>query len=269
MTKFICEIGSNHNKDINRCYEMIKKAKKIGAYGVKFQYFKAEKLYNEKYKKQIDIMKKRELPLNFFPKLKQCCEDYGMRLGCSVFDLSAPGELKSYVDFLKISSYEFLWRDLIVECLKTEKFLFLSSGMTTINEFYDIYNFVENKGGKNVCLMHCVSCYPARPEDCNLNILNDLKNLIRNYKIGWSDHTKHEGVIYSAITNGAEYIECHFDLDGKGWEFDFHCWLPNELKRVIKIGKTVKLAGGQAIKKLLPIEDLKMRMNFATGRRGV
>ena len=50
-TKFIAEIGSNHNRNLKRIYKLIKKAKELEFYAVKFQFFKIEKLYSKKAKK--------------------------------------------------------------------------------------------------------------------------------------------------------------------------------------------------------------------------
>ena len=46
-TKFIAEIGSNHNRNLSRCYKLIDEAKKLGFYAVKFQLFKINKLYSK------------------------------------------------------------------------------------------------------------------------------------------------------------------------------------------------------------------------------
>ena len=46
-TKFIAEIGSNHNKSLKRCYMLIDKAKELGFYAVKFQLFKINKLFSK------------------------------------------------------------------------------------------------------------------------------------------------------------------------------------------------------------------------------
>ena len=42
---FIAEIGSNFNQDLKVGYKLIDKAKSCGADAVKFQLFKAKKLY--------------------------------------------------------------------------------------------------------------------------------------------------------------------------------------------------------------------------------
>ena len=46
-TKLIAEIGSNHNRDITRCYKLIDEAKNLGFYAVKFQLFKINKLFSK------------------------------------------------------------------------------------------------------------------------------------------------------------------------------------------------------------------------------
>lgn len=62
-TKFIAEIGSNHNRDLNRCYRLIDEAKDLGFYAVKFQLFRIEKLFSKDAKKlyrNLQNIKKRE-----------------------------------------------------------------------------------------------------------------------------------------------------------------------------------------------------------------
>ena len=50
-TKLIAEIGSNHNRDILRCYKLIDEAKNLGFYAVKFQLFKIKTLFSKNAKK--------------------------------------------------------------------------------------------------------------------------------------------------------------------------------------------------------------------------
>ena len=57
---FIAEIGSNFNQDLNTGLKLIDKAKSCGANAVKFQLFKANKLYPNN-KKMFKIFKSIEL----------------------------------------------------------------------------------------------------------------------------------------------------------------------------------------------------------------
>ena len=142
---FTAEVSSNHSRDIKRCMDFIEKASVCGCSSVKFQLFKIEKLFSKeilsKSKKHQD-RKKWELPLEYVPKLSKYCHDLGMNFSCTPFYIEAVKELEPYVDFYKIASYELLWKDLFVECVKTGKPLVFSTGMSTIAEIKDI---LDNK----------------------------------------------------------------------------------------------------------------------------
>ena len=73
------------------------------------------------------------------------------------------------------------------------------------------------KDDPKVIILHCVSSYPLKPENCNFAKFHYLKIYIK--KIGYSGHFEGiEDAIY-AITNGAIVIEKHFttnnDLEGR------------------------------------------------------
>ena len=48
----IAEIGSNHNKSLKRCYQLISHAKELDCFAVKFQLFKLENLFHQKFIKK-------------------------------------------------------------------------------------------------------------------------------------------------------------------------------------------------------------------------
>ena len=54
--------------------------------------------------------------------------------------------------------------------------------------------------------MYCVSNYPSRIDDFNFNNIKILRDKF-NCKIGFSDHSTDNGVVFSAIAAGAEVIE--------------------------------------------------------------
>ena len=240
--KFIAEIGSNHNCDIVRTLKLIDEAKNIGAWGVKFQLFKAHKLYAPEFKTQIKKMKKWELPINFINHIKTQCQINNLKFICTPFDLAAVNFLKDRIDIFKIGSYELLYIDLIKAVIKTEQPWIMSTGMTMFSQIAEI---VEKELNNPPCaLLACNSNYPAKPENCNLGTISKLKNYFFRCLIGWSDHTVEPGIIYKAIALGAKMIEFHFDLeDGKGFESKIgHCWKPSQIKDVIRNIKIGEMA---------------------------
>ena len=76
-TKFIAEVCSNHNGNLNRALKFVDFAKEHGFYAVKFQMFKIDKLFSKDAKRLFKIAKKkrkRELPKNFIPKIYEYCK---------------------------------------------------------------------------------------------------------------------------------------------------------------------------------------------------
>ena len=264
-TKFIAEIGSNHNKSLKRCYKLIDKAKELGFYAVKFQLFKIDKLFSKDAKKiykQVNKKKKRELPLNFLPKIYKYCKKLKIKFSCTPFDLESVETLKKFVDFYKIASYELNWQDLLNACAKTNKPVVLSTGMATLGEVNRAYKTLFKKN-KKISLLHCVSAYPARPRSCNLKSISFLRKKF-NCPVGWSDHTVNPLVVYNAIKyQKADLIELHFDLEGSGWEEkegNHHCWLPNDFKKMLDFINNEKYVEGQT-KKDIQLRK-KMRENL-------
>jgi sialic acid synthase SpsE len=236
--KIIAEVCSNHNNNIERCFKLIDSAKKIGCYAVKFQLFRLDKLFHSSFikKNKLYKLKKRELDLNFIPKLSAYCKKKKIKFGCTPFDLESVDQLAPYVDFFKISSYEILWKDLLLKVINKKKQTIISTGMTNEKEFKETIKIVNNVlNKKKIVFLHCVSSYPAKINECNLNSIPYLKRKYK-FQIGWSDHTVSPLLIYKLYKQyDVRLFELHFDLDGKGWEFkdSKHCWLPNDINNLI------------------------------------
>lgn len=248
MIKLIGEVSSNHNRNIERCYQFIDLCSKLNFYAVKFQLFKIDKLFHhtilKKSKNHLD-RKKWELPDNFIQKIASYCKKKKIKFACTPFYLEAVDRLAPYVDFFKISSYEILWKDLLIKCAQTKKEVIFSTGMATYLEVKKAYDILKKNKCKKISILHCVSNYPAKLEACNLNSIKFLSNKFK-CEIGWSDHTCNPLVINEAIKKyDAKLVELHIDLDKKGYEYKFgHCWLPKELGHLIDfINKEKKLKG--------------------------
>jgi len=251
MTKFICEIGSNHNQDFERTIELIREAKRAGCWGVKFQLFRAEYLYAPEFKDHIAKMKQWELPIDFIPHIKLECNKLGLVFLCTPFDLDVIEALYPYVDLFKIGSYELQWFPLIKAIVKTGKPWIFSTGMTAnINEIMWPVVLGQDYNNPPYAILHCNSNYPAKPEHCNLSKIKEIKKLLDKYpfnkiQTGWSDHTRNPELVLTAIAQGAEIVEFHFDLeDGLGFETEFsHCWKPSEARAMINRAKFIDTYG--------------------------
>jgi sialic acid synthase SpsE len=258
MIKFIAEVSSNHHRDISRAFEFVDEAVRAGCSSVKFQLFKVDELFapeilerSEKHRKRKDW----ELPLEFIPKLSNHCASVGIEFSCTPFYLDAVKELEPYVTFYKIASYELLWDDLLIACAKTGKPVIISTGMATIDEIKHAVSVLKENGCTKPMLLHCTSAYPTPYKEANLAAIHTIRQ-VTGCKVGWSDHTVEPAVIQRAIHHwGAEVIEFHLDLDGKGEEFETgHCWLPNQIANVISDANKGFLSDGNGIKEPIPSE---------------
>lgn len=261
--KFIAEVCSNHNGNLKRCLKFVDIAKKLNCYAIKFQLFTIPNLYSsdaKKLYKNAQKKRKRELPRKFIPIISNYCKRKKIKFCCTPFDVDSSEYLKKYVDFFKIASYELSWPTLLERCARSKKPVVLSTGMSNLNEVKKAVKTLRANKCKKLSLLHCVSSYPASVSSCNLNSINFMKKKF-NCEVGWSDHTVNPLLIYSAIRNhGAQIIEFHIDLDGKGWEFASgkHCWLPNQIKEVIDYLNKEKITDG-ALKKNYSHDEKKER----------
>jgi sialic acid synthase len=72
---------------------------------------------------------------------------------------------------------------------------------------------VITKYHSRISILHCVSEYPTKPKNVNLNTISYLLNHYKQYVIGYSDHTIGISTPVAAIAMGAKIIEKHITLD--------------------------------------------------------
>jgi sialic acid synthase SpsE len=245
---FVAEVSSNHHRDLERCLEFIRTAAGIGCDAVKFQLFRVRELFAPealRHNPQLLAREAWELPVEFLPRLARGCEEAGIRFACTPFYLEAVEELLPFVDFYKVASYELMWDDLLKACARTGKPIVLSTGMATLPEVNHACSILRSAGCRDLTLLHCVSSYPAKPEDCNLAAIATLHESCQ-CPVGWSDHSVDPGVIFRAVHRwGATMVEFHLDLEGQGAEFSAgHCWLPQAMGPVIAAVRTGICAEG-------------------------
>ncbi len=258
LPRFIAEVSSNHHRNIDRCFAFVDAAVSSGCQAVKFQLFKIEKLFAPEILKKSEEHRARqqwELPLNFLPELAAHCRQSGVEFSCTPFYLEAVAELEPHVDFYKIASYELLWDELLAACAHTGKPVVLSTGMATLEEIRHAVETLRRNGCAVPTLLHCTSAYPTPYAEANLAAIETLRQAT-GCEVGWSDHTVEPAVIHRAVHRwGAKVVEFHLDLDGKGEEYAAgHCWLPDQIAKVIsEIDKGVQ-ADGNGVKEPVPAE---------------
>ena len=265
-TFIIAEIGVNHNGNVDLAKKMIKSASDCGVNAVKFQTFVSEDLVCENAKtaeyqerntnenSQLEMLKTLELSFDDFFELKKYAEE------CGVMFLSSPFDFKS-VDLLekldvliyKLGSGELTNFELINYVLKTDKPLIISTGMATLEEIKDTYDFIENKD--KLVILHCITGYPTTFEEANLNFIKTLQNEF-DVPIGFSDHSPGIELPIAAVAIGACVVEKHFTLDKSLPGPDHKASLnPDEFKAMVSAIRNVEVAMGDGVRKFSKNEE--------------
>lgn len=253
---FVAEISSNHNGNFHFAKKLIKDAKVFGASAVKLQTYSPRTMTVNSKKKYFkinkglwkgynlwDLYKKAYTPYTWHKKLFE----YGKRIGIKVF--STPFDEKA-VDFLenlncpfyKISSFEMNDLPLIRRVSLTKKPIIISTGMSSLKEIENTYNAAKNYGIKDVSLLYCVSNYPSKNSDFNLNNIKIMKKKFK-CEIGFSDHSNDFRVASAAVGVGATIIEKHIGLKkikSLDSEFSINGEQIYEYKRYLLNNKKVK-----------------------------
>lgn len=130
--------------------------------------------------------------------------------------LCAPGctsMLKYFApDYLKVASRDLTNIPLLEVLAETKIPIIVSTGMADKTEL-DYALETINRYHSNISILHCVSEYPTKPHNTNLDTISYLLKNYGNYTIGYSDHTVGIMAPVAAVAMGAGIIEKHITLN--------------------------------------------------------
>jgi N,N'-diacetyllegionaminate synthase len=259
----IAEAGVNHNGDVKLAKRLIAAAIEAGADAIKFQTFHTDNVVTRTAEKagyqknttsseesQYEMIKKLELSDEVFLELS----DYAKKRG--IIFLSTPFDEES-VDLLdridvpsfKIPSGEITNFPLLKKIAEKKKSIILSTGMATLGEVEDAFQYLKKCGADDIILLHCTTSYPASINSVNLHAMETLRCAFK-VPVGYSDHTEGITIPIAAVALGAVVLEKHFTLDRTLPGPDHKASLePHELQEMVKAIRDVEIALGDGIKK--------------------
>ena len=246
----IAEIGSNHNGDIELAKKMILKAKECGADCVKFQSWSKDTIFSKKvyqdnfflrddYRNRTDytleeIVEKYSVDAEEHYILKAFCDEIQI-------DFSSTGFSKKEIDllvdelnvpFIKVASMDITNIPFLSYIATKGKPVVISTGLCGLSDINAAIECLQKNGCNEIVILHCVSIYPPKDDEVNLNNI-DTYRMLYKYPVGYSDHTL--GVI-APIMSLAKYvciIEKHFTLDNDmvGWDHKISA-NPEQLRQI-------------------------------------
>lgn len=218
----IAEASDNHMGDMDAAKEMCRMAKLAGADCIKFQHHlpDEEMLPDVPSPERFDMplyefLKQHALTLKQHAKLMEYCNMIGIQYLCTPFSLKAAYELDAMgVDAFKIGSGEMTDIPTLVRIAKLRKPMIISTGMSTMKEIRRTYDILTQTDVP-LAFTSCISEYPPRYEDINLNVICEMQKYFPDTVIGHSDHTPDLYTSFGAVALGANIIEKHVILDKK------------------------------------------------------
>ena len=274
----IAELGSNHNGDMELAKKLILEAKKAGADCVKFQSWSKDTIFSKiKYKENYfladdyrnrtdtnleKIVEEYSISEEELLKMKKFCEEVGIDFASTPF---SKREVDFLVDvlqapFIKVASMDLNNYPFLEYIAKKNKPIILSTGLSELYEIDKAIRTIEDAGNKQIIILHCISKYPPKDEEVNLNNIKTLQT-IYPYPVGFSDHTLGYEIPLASVAFGACVIEKHFTLDKNlpGWDHKVSA-TPDEMEIIVKGSKRIQKSLGSF--RITAIEDLERRVEF-------
>ena len=259
----IAEIGINHNGDLDLAKKLISAAKEAGCDAVKFQKRTIEIVYTlEELAAPRDnpfgptnghLKRGLEFSFEAYQEIDRFCKELDILWSSSPWDEESVDFLKQFdVPYYKVAAASLTDSGLLKKINSMGRPVILSTGMSELSE---IDKAVQYLNKDNLLILHCVSQYPAAPENIHLKAMQTLRERY-GVPVGYSGHELDTVISAAAVALGACAVERHFTLDRKMWGSDHKASIePEEMKEMIKNIRMVEQALGEATPRCLPVEE--------------
>lgn len=274
----ISELGSNHNGDMELAKKMIIESKNAGADCVKFQSWTKETIFakkkysenyflNDDYRSRDDfnlekIVEKFSISENELIKMKKLSDELGIDCTSTPFSKREVDFLveEMKVRFIKVASMDLNNYPFLEYIAKKNLPVVISTGLGDFYEIDKAVKIIEETGNNQIIILHCVSLYPPKDTQVNLNNIDTLKKNYP-YPIGFSDHTLGYSIPIASAVKGVRIIEKHFTLDKEmfGWDHKASA-TADELKIICKESKRIVDALGS--NRIICVEDEERKNEF-------
>ena len=253
----------------------IDKAAEAGIDCAKFQSYKANTIVSKNSPAYWDTTKEAtKTQYELFQKFdgfgeseyKELC-DYthskGMDFTSTPFDYASADYLYDMVDFYKISSSDLSNIPFIKHIAAKGKPMVVSVGAAYLSEVDEAIRAMKEVGNNDISILHCVLSYPTDPKDANLRIIETLKKVFPDVKVGFSDHVAPDPTMMTLATAyilGSEIIEKHFTLDKTLTGNDhYHSGDPEDFKKARANFNMIDTVLGNPVKTFLDCELVPRR----------
>jgi N-acetylneuraminate synthase len=271
LTYLIADFGSNHDGNLMRAKDLIRRAKDAGAHCAKFQHFQASKLvsavgfdgfktaHQRGWDKSVfEVYEDYSINPDWNEVLAETCRSVEIDFMTTPYDIDVIDSINHLVLAFKIGSGDITYHALIEEVAKRNKPVFLATGASTMDEVITAVEHVL-KHNRRLCLMQCNTNYTGAYDNwryINLNVLRSFATKYPSLPLGLSDHTPGHSMPCAAIALGACVIEKHFTDDNTRRGPDHHFAMTHESwKEMVKAIAQVEMGLGDGVKRVEKNEE--------------
>jgi sialic acid synthase SpsE len=268
--KIVAEIGTSHGGSLEKAKELIRASRDSGADFVKFQWVYAREILHPLTGavplpggliRLYERFCKLEVHPDFFAEVSAYARSEGCGFICSPFGLQSLDELFALEpDAIKIASPELNHYPLLERLSQTNAErsaagksgipVILSSGVSSLADIAKALAIL-----RPMCLLHCVTAYPAPESEYNVRLIKTLRNIF-GVPTGISDHSLDPVIIpVLAAAYGAILLEKHITLSRNTDGLDDPVALvPEQFARMTDAVRKAEQALGDGVKKLATAE---------------
>ncbi len=183
--------------------------------------------------------------------------------------IGALGILKYFTpDRLKVASRDLTNIPLLSALAETKLPVILSTGMGGKKEIDKALDTITAYHS-DISILHCISEYPTRYENVNLNTIRYLMKNYRDHVIGYSDHTIGIAIPLAAAAIGVSIIEKHITLDRnmKGSDHQGSLGIDG-IKRMVRDIRNLEDAMGSEDMFISPaVKDIRVKLERSLATR--
>lgn len=221
----IAELSGNHNGELDRALLLVDAAADAGADAVKLQTYTADTITIDVNRPEFriegglwdgrslhELYQEASTPWEWHEALFARARQHRIHCFSSPFDPTAVDFLQEFdPPAFKIASFELVDTPLIRKAAATGKPLIMSTGIANYAEIEEALAVARQGGVSDIVLLHCISAYPAKPEEMRLGTIRTLRDAF-SVEVGLSDHTIGSAVSVASVALGATVIEKHLTL---------------------------------------------------------
>ena len=252
----------------DRMCRLMDATKAAGAQVFKPQAYVADLMY-PKGTKEHNLLKQYELPSEWLPQIKAECDDRGLEFMATIYHPSHVPLIDPLVSRWKVASFENEHAGLRKAIAATGKPVIVSTGGIDSGRARELeLAWYSSVGSSGLTFLHCVSSYPAKPEQMNLRVIG-VWNEMYGPTMGLSDHTLGHTAAVMAVALDAPMIEKHIKAadSGNGPDAHFAAGPATFAGYCAKIRLASDMLG-DGEKRVMDGEMAQWRWNPETGLRG-